>query len=909
MAPQEPQRPDPDALLAQVQREEASRHRGRLKIFFGMAPGVGKTYAMLQAGQQRRSEGVDVVVGIVETHRRADTAALLQDLEQLPRREELYRGHTLYEFDLDAALRRRPSLLLIDELAHTNLAGSRHAKRWQDVEEVLDAGIDVYTTVNVQHLESVNDLVGQVTGIRVQETFPDRVFEEAGEVELIDLPPDELLTRLADGKVYLGEQAERASANFFRKGNLIALRELALRRLADRVDSDMRDYRDAQGIRKVWAVGERLLVGIGADADAETLVRAGKRLASALDAEWIVAYVETPKTENLPKEDRERVLKTLALAEKLGAQTVTLAGPLISAELLGLAQTRNVSKLLVGKPRTPAWRRWLFGSAVDTLVRHARNIDVFIIGAEGIHPQGDKASRHLLTHSPAYASLAGAERARRLRQRTGAGVLVTLVTAVIAGLMESHFADANQVMVLLLGVVLTAVRYGRLPAAVSAVLSVAAFDFFCVEPRFTFAVGDTQYLLTFAVMLVVAITIARLASGLRLQAQIAGFRERRIAELFAMSRELTALQDSDGIRACAMRHVNEVFAALSLVLLPDGDGRIRYPERLEGPKLHVPEAELGVAQWSYDHGEKAGRSTDTLPGSDALFLPLTAASGTVGVLAIRPKDWERLRNPEQMRQLETFASQIAQALERVRLAQTAESARVHVESERLRNSLLAAISHDLRTPLATIVGAASHLAQDSDGANRALADAIVDEAGRMTELIAKVLDMARLEAGGLQLTRDWLSLEEIVGAILAGLKERRREHSLEIRLAPDLGLIEADPILLERVLSNLLENALKYTPPGSHIRIIAQRRPDDILVSVSDNGPGLPPGQEEAVFDKFYRVNPESRSPGVGLGLTICRAIVEAHGGRIWAEANPAGGVSFRFTLPQSAPAPRAPEF
>ena len=907
MPSHEHQRPDPDALLAQVQREEAARHRGRLKIFFGMAPGVGKTYAMLQAGQQRRAEGVDVVVGIVETHRRADTEALTMGLELLPRRSEIYRGHTLYEFDLDAALARRPALILVDELAHSNLSGSRHAKRWQDVEELLAAGIDVYTTVNVQHLESVNDVVGQVTGVRVQETFPDHVFEEASEVELVDLPPDELIQRLGDGKVYLGEAAARAQDNFFRKGNLIALRELALRRVADRVDAQMRDYRDAQGIRKVWAVAERILVAIGPTPDAETLVRAGKRLASALGAEWLVAYVETPRYQKLDKTAREQVLNTLALAESLGAETVTLAGPLISAELLGLAQTRNVSKLLIGKPHTAAWKRWLLGSAVDTLIRQARNIDVFVIGAEGVHPQGEKAPGRLLARSPAYSLLAQDSQRKRYRDRILKGIAVTAVAACIAWIMENRFADANQVMVLLLAVVVTAVRYGRAPAVVSSLLAVAAFDFLMVPPHLSLAVSDTQYLLTFASMLVVALVISRLASGLRLQAQIAGFRERRISELYAMSRELAALREIDAVRTTAMRHVNEVFAAVSLVLIPDADRRIRYPEKLQGPKLHIPEADLGVAQWVYDHAQRAGHGTDTLPGADALFLPLSGGSGPVGVLAVRPKDWERLRNPEQIRQLDTFASQIALALERVQLADSAEHARVHMESERLRNSLLAAISHDLRTPLATIVGAASHLAGQGEIENRQLAASIVDEAGRMTELIAKVLDMARLEAGGIKLAPEWLSLEEIIGAVLATLRERRAHHPIDVRLAPGLELIHADPVLLERVLSNLIENALKYTPPGTHITVSAQRRPDDILVTVSDNGPGLPPGTEESVFDKFYRANPESPSPGVGLGLTICRAIVEAHGGRIWAEANPSVGVSFRFTLPQHGVAPSVP--
>ncbi|MBI2381639.1 MAG: sensor histidine kinase KdpD [Gammaproteobacteria bacterium] len=902
------QRPDPDALLARVQADEAKARRGSLKIFFGMCPGVGKTYTMLQAGQARRAEGVDLVIGIVETHKRSETAALTEGLEQLHRRSERYRGHTLYEFDLDAALARRPALILVDELAHTNLSSCRHAKRWQDVEELLAAGIDVYTTVNVQHLESVNDQVGRITGVRVQETFPDRVFEAADEVELVDLPPDELLQRLAEGKVYLAEQAERAGQHFFRKGNLIALRELALRRVAERVDAQMRDYRERHGIAEVWALSDQLLVALGPTPDAENLVRAGKRLASALNATWTVAYVETPKLQAAPREQRESLLKALALAESLGAETVTLAGPLVSAEILGYAQARNIGKLLLGKPSTQGWRRWLSGSAVDAIVRQARNIDVYVVGSEAQGEGAPRASRRFLARSETWASVAGIEeKQRRLRLRVAKGAALVGLASAVAWPLHERLDNAVLIMIYLMSVVLAAVRYGRAPAVMASILAVAAFDFFFVPPYLTFAVADGQYLITFAIMLVVALVISRLASGLRLQAQVAGFRERRMGELYGMSRELAALRHTDAICTGAMRHVNVVFNALSLVLLPGEDKRIRYPQHLEGPKLHVPQADLAVAQWVYDHGQAAGHGTDTLPATEALFLPLIGTAGTLGVLGIRPQDWERLRNPEQRRQLETFAGQIALALERVQLASRAEAARLAGESERLRNSLLAGISHDLRTPLATVLGAATTLAQDAElpaETRRELGRHIAEEAARMNELIAKVLDMARLETGDMAVTPEWLSLEEVVGVVLQSLGPRLAQHALRLLLPEDLGLIQADPVLLERVLSNLLENAGKYTPAGSQISLAARRRPEDVLITVSDNGPGLPAGTEQQVFQKFYRIHPESPSPGVGLGLTICRAVVEAHGGSIWAEANPGAGVSFHFTLPQTGRAP-----
>ncbi|NQD37868.1 sensor histidine kinase KdpD [Permianibacter sp. IMCC34836] len=902
------QRPNPDALLARVKADEARAHRGHLKIFFGMAPGVGKTYTMLEAAQARRVEGVDVVVGVVETHKRAETAALTTGLELLPAREQLYQGRKLREFDIDVALKRRPALILMDELAHSNVEGSRHAKRWQDVEELLDAGIDVYTTVNVQHLESVNDIVGSITGIRVQETVPDRIFEQADEVELIDLPPDELLQRLEEGKVYLPEQAERAAQHFFRKGNLIALRELSLRRTADRVDAQMRDYRDRNAIGKIWAAADRLLVAIGPTADADSLVRAGKRMATALNCEWLVAYVETPGLQRASKTTRERLLRTLELAESLGAETVALAGPLISAEILGCAQARNITKLLIGKPATAGWKRLLFGSVVETIIKEARQIDVFVIGSEPDASTPERASKQFLARSESYDSIVTIEdKKRNTRRRVLSAVAVIGACTAIAWPLHSRLDNAVLVMIYLLGVVLAAVRYGQLPSVVAAVLAVASFDFFFVPPYLTFAVADTQYLLTFVAMLTVALVISRLASGLRLQARIAGFRERRVSELYAMSREMADIRAIDDIRLCAMRHINAVFGGLSIVLLPDDDGRIRYPQTLPAPKLFVPEQDMAAAQWVFDRGQSAGHSTDTLPAAEALFLPLQGSAKTIGVLAIRLNNWNRLRDPEQRRQLDTFASQVALALERLSLATQAESARMANEAERLRNSLLAAISHDLRTPLATLIGSASVLArteQMSDDTRRELALHIGDEAERMAELIAKVLDMARLEAGNIALRPEWSTLEEVIGASLNSLKERLRQHTIVTEIPADLGLVMLDPILIERVFANLIENAVKYTPAGSTIRIRAKRGPDEVAVQIADNGPGLPAGSEQRVFDKFYRANPESASPGVGLGLAICRAIIEAHHGRIWAESAVDGGAAFVFVLPQTVPAP-----
>jgi two-component system, OmpR family, sensor histidine kinase KdpD len=904
------QRPDPDALLAKVQREEAKSRRGRLKIFLGAAAGVGKTYAMLSAAQEKRAEQIDVVIGIVETHGRVDTAALLSGLEVLPLKAVEYRGTQLREFDLDAALGRKPALIIVDELAHTNAPGSRHPKRWNDVEELLNAGIDVYTAVNVQHLESLKDVVTGITQIQVAETVPDTVFDQADEVELVDLPPDELLERLREGKVYLPQQAERAIRNFFRKGNLIALRELSLRRTAERVEEQMRDYREDQGIRDVWQAGERLLVCIAPGPSAEQLIRAGRRLAAALHAEWTVVYVETPQLQQLPAAARDAILDHLRLAERLGAVTATLSGPEMSTEILEFARRQNITKIVLGRPSRTGWRRWLLGSLVDTIVRQAGDIDVYLLGSEG----GDtafarRAAQPLLNRSRIYLGVSDAAKGPPKRRYLGYiwSVVVVAICTGIAALMTPFFELLNVVMAYLLGVVVVAARFGRGPSVLTAVLGVAAFDFFFVPPQWTFAVSDTQYLITFGVMLVVGLIISNLTAGMRLQARVAGYREQRMAALYAMSRELAAARGEQNIVSIGVRHISEVFLSQVVILLPSSNGRIEYP-RGQSVNGSLHGADLAVAQWVFDHGQPAGLGTDTLPAAEAYYLPFTGSSERLGVLTILPANLRRVFVPEQQRLLETFANQVALAIERVRLAEQAHGAQVHAESERLRNALLSAISHDLRTPLAAIVGAASSLVADGDRlgreAARELSQTIHDEAQRMTGLVSNVLDMARLQAGAVRLNRQWYPVEEVVGSVLTRMSKRLEDRPVNIDLPRDLPLVWLDGVLIEQVLVNLLENAIKYTPRGTAIEISAAATPDEVVVSVADHGPGVPPGKEEQVFDKFYRVAEESSQSGVGLGLTICRAIVEVHGGRIWVENRPQGGAVFRFSLLRGEPPP-----
>lgn len=902
-------RPNPDSLLARIEHEERKAKRGHLKVFLGAAAGVGKTYAMLQAAQALAKQGKPVLVGIIETHGRSETAEMLKGLEVLPRRKVPYSNATLEEFDLDAVLKLHPPLVLVDELAHSNPAGSRHSKRWQDVDELLAIGIDVYTTLNIQHIESLNDVVTQITGIRVWETVPDTFFEQADEVELVDLPPDELLLRLHEGKIYMPQQAERAIENFFRKGNLIALRELALRRTADRVDEQMREYREGHAIGEVWPVRERVLVCIGPGPDAEKLVRVGKRLADSVRGEWVVVYIETPDLLRLPESLREQVAEVLRLAESLGAETTTLSGGQhFSDEVLAYAHARNVTKIVMGKPHRTGWKRWLFGSIVDAIVAGSGAIDVNIVSTSDVSGERKSRNRRRLT---AWMGVDGGKTdfpsTKSRRRGYLMGIAVVFLCTFIAWGMSQRFELSNIVMVYLLGVVVVAVRYGRGPSVLASVLGVAAFDFFFVPPYFTFAVSDTQYVVTFSVMLVVGLVISRLAAGMRLQARVAAHRERRTAALYAMSRELAVTRGKENLLAIAVRHVSEVFETQAVILLPDTHSRVVHPQAnpIEGS---LPHADLAVAQWVYDHGQAAGRGTDTLPGSEALFLPLKGSTETLGVLAVAPRELRQVMLPEQRHLLETFASQVALALERVHLARRAAEAQLHMETERLRNSLLSSISHDLRTPLAAIVGASSSLSEEdtklTPESRRALSRDILEASRRMSALVTNVLEMARLQSGTIQLKLEWYPLEEVIGGVLTRLKERLAEHPVSVDLAEDLPWVSMDGSLIEQVLVNLVENAVKYTPRGTPIEIDAKLDGEEVVVEVADRGPGLPPGTEERVFEKFYRAQEEGSQGGVGLGLAICRAIVEAHGGRIWAENRPGGGASFKFSLPAGGAPP-----
>ena len=895
-------RPNPDDLLAQIRESEDRAGRGKLRIYFGSSAGVGKTYAMLLAARMQKAMGVDVVAGVIETHGRVETGAQIGDLELLAQADVPYRGKTLKEFDLDGALARKPVLLLVDELAHSNVAGSRHAKRWQDVEELLEAGINVYSTLNVQHLESLNDVVGGITGIRVQETLPDTFFDGADEVVLVDTPADELIARLQAGKVYMPAQAERAGRNFFRKGNLMALRELALRRTADRVEDDVQAYRVDRSIGHVWKTEAGFLCCIGAHENSNHVVRSAARLAQQLAIGWHAVYVETPALQRIESGQRERILRTVKLAEELGATAAVLSGQQVAPELVAYARRHNLSKLLMGHTREQAW--WKGPTLAYKLTQFAADLDLIEVGrGQSAQTQPERPIR-----TEAAVDEQVGVRAIPYMWTVGACALTTL----LAHPLQPYFALANTVMLFLLAVVAVAVRLGRGPAVLAAFLNVAAFDYFFVPPKLSFSISDVQYLFTFAVMLGVGLIIGQLTAGLRFEARAATHRERRSRALFEFARSLSSVLMREQVVEVTERTVAVEFRAKARIFALD------MQDRLEVPILGADDAgiDLGTAQWAMNHNEAAGLGTDTLAGSAWLYLPLTTPMRARGVLAVKPEDTRLLLVPEQRQQLETFAALLAVALERVHYVEVAQSATVQMESERLRNSLLAAVSHDLRTPLASIYGSSELLVQQTHGLPAAavdLAQSIASGARRMNAMVGNLLDMARLQSGSVQLNLQWQPLDEVVGSALQAVASIMAGHRLVISIAHDLPLLNFDAVLVERVFCNLLENAAKYTPAGSTVTISARLSGEEVVTTIADDGPGLPPGREEALFEKFARGERESATPGVGLGLAICRAIVEAHGGRIWVDAGNGArehrGARFHFTLPVGTPPdPPAPE-
>ena len=880
-------RPDPDKLLTQVQAEEQQDKRGRLKIFLGYAAGVGKTYAMLEAAHQRKAEAVDVVIGYVETHGRAETELQCSGLEIIPPLKVDYHDVQLPEMDIDAVLQRNPRLVLVDELAHTNAPGSRHAKRYQDVEELLDRGINVYTTLNIQQFESLNDVVAQITGTKVRETIPDGVIDAVTDIELIDLPPDELINRLQEGKVYIPDQAQRAIQKFFRKGNLTALRELTMRRAAERVDDQMRAYMQTRLIPGPWPASERLLVCISPGALGERLIHTARRLADELNAEWFAIYVETPDQARLSQEQRDQVARSLRLAEELGAKTTSLPGQSVAETVMEYAHRYNVTKVMAGKPIHSRWIEFLRGSVVDHLIRLSGSIDVYVISSEAV-PSTKKVLEAWRPHHPWPRYFWGL-------------MLVAAATGLSAGIAP-YISPTNLIVIFLLAVVLAAVYLGRGPAILTSVLGVAVFDYFFVPPFLTLAVSDTEYLLTFLGLLAVGLVISHLTAMVREQAEAAKQREVQTVALYELGRDLTETAGLEAVTQTAIAHVGQTFSREVAIFLPVAGVLKVYATSAE---LTVSDDDLATADWTFEHGQPAGRGTDTLPEASMRYQPLKTMRGGVGVLGVKPSAPNRFLTRDQLRTLGAFANQIALAIERARLAEQTRQTEMLEITDKLQNALLNSISHDLRTPLVSITGALSSLTNDQvtldESARRNLIEIASEEADRLNRLVGNLLDMTRLESGAMRVKRDACDLQDLIGSSLEEVGLRLDNRSVTVDVPDDLPLVSMDFVLIERVLVNVIDNGLKYSPPESPIEIRAHMAGAFVEITVADRGVGIPPEDLTRIFDKFYRVQRPDNVNGTGLGLAIGKGIVDAHGGFISAENRPGGGTIITIALPVEA--------
>jgi two-component system sensor histidine kinase KdpD len=886
-------RPDPDDLLRHVEAEERQQTRGRLKIFLGYVAGVGKTYAMLEAAHQRREEGLDVAVAYVETHKRKETEALLKGLEIIPRQQVNYRGTTITEMDLDGVLRRHPQLALVDELAHSNAPGSRHPKRYQDVEELLTNGINVYTTVNIQHLESLKDVIQQITGVVVYETVPDSLVDEAYEIELIDLPTDELLQRLHDGKVYVPDQAARALENFFRKGNLTALRELSMRRAADRVDDQMLSYMEAHAIPGPWPTRERILVTISSHPMGEHLVRTGRRLAETLNAEWVVMFVETPGHLRMPAENQQRIQRNLTLAEELGAKAINIPGKSVAEVVIDFAHHNNITKIIAGKPLRPRWFEFLRGSVIDQIIRESGNIDIYVVSEGTADPQ---------------KVIPSTWRPHRPWNRYILSIGLVGLSTLIGIPLHAFLDPTNLVMLYLAAVVIAAVFLGRGPSILASFLSVLAFDFFFTEPRLTFQVSDTQYLLTFIGLLLVGLIISGSASLLQSQVELLKQRDRQTQAINQLSRELTGAADLRQVLDTIVRNVNEIFDRDVVILLPEGEKLILLAST---PGFGLGENELAVAVWAFKNSKTAGRGTDTLPASEIRYIPLKSAHGTVGVLGIKPLDPQKSLTIDQRMLMEGFANLSALAIERVSFAEQAAQSEMLRNTEKLQTALLNSISHELRTPLASITGVLTSLSESEKAEQPEnkltpetrieLIESAIDQARQLNRLVENLLDMTRLEAGAIHLNREPTDVQDLISTVTNQMAERLEDHPFRLDLPGDIPLVAMDAVLIGQVLINLLDNACKYSSPGSPIIVSAKSNEDQIIISIRDFGLGIPSEDLDRVFDKFYRVQHYNQIVGTGLGLSICKGIVEAHGGKIWAANNPDRGVTITFKIPVQA--------
>jgi two-component system, OmpR family, sensor histidine kinase KdpD len=889
---QSDQRPSPEALLEAARREE--RRAGRLKIFVGAAPGVGKTYEMLQQARARKQDGYDIVVGVVETHGRKETQALLEGLEVVPRKHLEYRGQSLEEMDLDAVLARRPQIALVDELAHTNVPGSRHPKRYLDVEELLASGIDVYTTVNVQHIESLNDVVAQITHVRVRETVPDSVFDRADAIELVDLTPDDLIERLKEGKVYVPKQAERALEHYFSPGNLTALRDLALRRTAERVDEQLLTHMQAHAIPGPWAAGERILVCVSEDRRAAGLVRYAKRLADRLHAPFTALCVETRRSLQWSEEERDRVADTMRLAEALGGEAITVPGGDrgIADDVISFAQANNITQIIIGKSTRSRWFEILHGSVVHDLVRRSGNISVNVIAGEELarDPIPKKTVRTAEGDAPFDPW----------------PYLIALATVAVAlgvsALIEPWLGIENVDLVFLTAVVGVAVRYGLLPSLLATVASSLCYNFFFLPPIYTFTITDPNNVLAFVFFTIVAVVVSHFASRGRTRTVAAHERVRSVELLYAFSRKLAGVGTLDDVLWATAYQTALMLKVRVVLLLPEGGSiavKAGYP-----PEDILDDADVAAANWAWQNNRSAGRGSDTLPGAKRLFLPMRTGRGAIGIIGIDSDKPGPLLTPDQRRLLDALIDQAALAIERVYLVEDVDRAKRTIETDRLRSALLTSISHDLKTPLAAVLAAAGTLRDLSSALSEAqkadLLATIIDESERLNRFIANLLDMTKLESGAIVPNTAPHDLDEIVGSALRRAGRILARHRVELELASELPMLEVDAVLFEQVLFNLLDNAAKYSPEGTTIRVRSWRDGDSACLQILDEGEGIPPTDLEHIFDKFYRAEKGDQvRAGTGLGLAISRGFIEAmHGTITAANRSDRSGAVFAIKLP-----------
>lgn len=885
----EEERPDPDALLERIHKET----RGKLTVFMGAAAGVGKTFTMLEAAHQRLAEGVDLVIGWVETHGRQETQQLVDGLPSIPARSIEYRGRMLSEMDTDAILARRPELVLVDELAHTNVPGSRHVRRFQDVEELLQAGISVYTALNIQHIESLNDIVAQITGVIVKETVPDHIVEHADRVQLIDIPADELIKRLKAGKVYVPGQAEQALKRFFRPGNINALRELALRFTASNVDKDLHSYMREHQIEGPWPAAGRVMVCVGGGPFSAQLIRAARRLAAGLQSELLAVHIETTARRfPIGDKERDRVAHNMRLAEDLGAKTLTVVGDDLVQDILETARNQNVSAIVIGKPgRSRLWEFWQ-NSIVDKLMRASSGINIYVIQGKA---EQDKAAS--IKTKPKAAEIVWSQYL--------IGLGLTAIVTLFCYRFQNYVEPANIALLYQLPVTLSAFWWGRWPSYFTALCGVAAFDFLFIPPFYTFSVTDFRYFWSFAAFLIVAVVIGGRTDQLRLAAASARRRERSTRALYEFSKEIAAVIDLAVITQGLAKQAAETVGRGIVVMLPENSGRLTM-RAMHSPDVKSPPApledpsEAAVAIWAFEHGHPAGQSTDTLPSAKYLYIPLRTNNTVFGVIGFYLAG--KQVSSEEKRLIDAWVGLAALAIERVRLAEQAREAALLAESDRLRTALFSSISHELRTPLASIIGSASSLLESgevyTEAARRELLENVQDGAERMERVVANLLDTARLESGMMQLKSDWCDIQDIIGAALQRLRERVQQYQLDIDVSDEIALLRGDCVLLEHVVLNLVDNAMKYSSKGSVISILAGMAGNDIQVSVLDRGVGIPEEDLRRVFDKFYRLQQPNQVSGTGLGLSICKGIIEAHGGAIWAEQRPSGGTIIRFRVP-----------